>query len=116
MKIFLSDETNTDRRSGRPQISIADTLQYGLSLSPGVEPYDGLLAVSTSRELVALQIFPCLDWFWFNQFWGAGNIKEEKQRKGGRLLLRQDPPLDLSFWSFSTFLHHGIEEVEKQLL
>ena len=25
-------------------------------------------------------------------------------------------PLDLSFWSFLTFLHHGIEEVEKHLL
>ena len=30
--------------------------------------------------------------------------------------LRQDPPLDLSFWSFLTFLHHGIEEVERHLL
>ena len=29
--------------------------------------------------------------------------------------LRQDP-LDLSFWSFLTFLHHGIEEVETHLL
>ena len=29
--------------------------------------------------------------------------------------LRQDP-LDLSFWSFLTFLHHGIEEVERHLL
>ena len=36
----------------------------------------------------------------------------------------QDPPpppraracLDLSFWSFLTFLHHGIEEVERHLL
>ena len=26
------------------------------------------------------------------------------------------PPLDLSFWSFLTFLHHGIEEVEMHLL
>ena len=25
-------------------------------------------------------------------------------------------PLDLSFWSFLTFLHHGIEEVERHLL
>ena len=30
-------------------------------------------------------------------------------------LLRQDH-LDLSFWSFLTFLHHGIEEVERHLL
>ena len=30
--------------------------------------------------------------------------------------LRQDPPLDLSFWSCLTFLHHGIEEVERHLL
>ena len=29
--------------------------------------------------------------------------------------LRQDP-LDLSFWSFLTFLHHGIEEVKRHLL
>ena len=29
--------------------------------------------------------------------------------------LRQDP-LDLSFWSFLTFLRHGIEEVERHLL
>ena len=26
------------------------------------------------------------------------------------------PPLDLSFWSFLTFLHHGIEEVERHFL
>ena len=32
-----------------------------------------------------------------------------------KLFLRQDP-LDLSFWSFLTFLHHGIEEVERHLL
>ena len=25
-------------------------------------------------------------------------------------------PLDLSFWSFLTFLHHGMEEVERYLL
>ena len=25
-------------------------------------------------------------------------------------------PLDLSFWSFLTFLHHGIEEVKRHLL
>ena len=32
-------------------------------------------------------------------------------------VLRQDPPpLDLGFWSFLTFLHRGIEEVEKHLL
>ena len=26
------------------------------------------------------------------------------------------PPLDLSFWTFLTFLHHGIEEVKRHLL
>ena len=30
--------------------------------------------------------------------------------------LRQDPLLDLSFWSFLTFLHHGIEKVKRHLL
>ena len=34
----------------------------------------------------------------------------------GVLLKAGPPPLDLSFWSFLTFLHHGIEEVERQLL
>ena len=29
--------------------------------------------------------------------------------------LKAGPPLDLSFWSFLTFLHHGIEEVERHL-
>ena len=29
--------------------------------------------------------------------------------------LRQDP-LDLRFWSFLTFLHHGIEKVKRHLL
>ena len=33
----------------------------------------------------------------------------------GGMVLRQDP-LDLSFWSFLTFLHHGIEEVDRHLL
>ena len=31
--------------------------------------------------------------------------------------LKEPPPLDLSFWSFLTFLHHGIEEVvERHIL
>ena len=30
--------------------------------------------------------------------------------------VKAGPPLDLSFWSFLTFLHHGIEEVERHLL
>ena len=30
--------------------------------------------------------------------------------------LKAGPPLDLSFWSFLTFLHHGIEEAERHLL
>ena len=32
-----------------------------------------------------------------------------------KLDLRQDP-LDLSFWPFLTFLHNGIEELERHLL
>ena len=40
-------------------------------------------------------------------------LLNRKRRKS----LRQDPPpLDLSFWSFLTFLHHGIEKVERHLL
>ena len=30
--------------------------------------------------------------------------------------IKAGPHLDLSFWSFLTFLHHGIEEVERHLL
>ena len=30
--------------------------------------------------------------------------------------IKAGPPLDLSFWSFLIFLHHGIEEVERHLL
>ena len=32
------------------------------------------------------------------------------------ILIKAGPPLDLSFWSFLTFLHHGIDEVERHLL
>ena len=35
--------------------------------------------------------------------------------KEAGLDLRQDP-LDLNFWSFFTFLHHGSDEVERHLL
>ena len=54
----------------------------------------------------------------FERFGGVG-ICERGREKNGRMCvvwLRQDPPLDLSFWSFLTFLHHGIEEVERHLL
>ena len=42
--------------------------------------------------------------------------------KKGKLIGKQKasvkagPPLDLSVWSFLTFLHHGIEEVKRYLL
>ena len=36
--------------------------------------------------------------------------------KARRCPFKAGPPLDLSFWSFLTFLHHGIEEVERHLL
>ena len=35
---------------------------------------------------------------------------------GGGGELFKAGPLDLSFWSFLTFLHHSIEEVERHLL
>ena len=38
------------------------------------------------------------------------------QFKGGPASCRTPTPLDLSFWTFLTFLHHGIEEVERHLL
>ena len=45
------------------------------------------------------------------------NKKERKKEKGElKSALKAGPPLDLSFWSFLTFLHHGIEKVERHLL
>ena len=32
------------------------------------------------------------------------------------ITIKAGPPLDLSFWSFLTFLHHGIEEIKRLLL
>ena len=45
----------------------------------------------------------------------------EKSEKPCSLILKlsihlKAGPLDLSFWLFLTFLHHGIEEVERHLL
>ena len=42
-------------------------------------------------------------------------FKKGKSHVARDTVLRQDP-LDLSFWSFLTFLHHSIEEVERHLL
>ena len=46
-------------------------------------------------------------------------FKTEKLKKDvctWKEALRQDPPLDFSFWSFLTCLHHGIGKVERHLL
>ena len=52
-----------------------------------------------------------------NGHWKVWSIKKKKKPMKPHCKLRQDPPpLDLSFWSFLTFLHHGIEEVERHLL
>ena len=37
-----------------------------------------------------------------------GAVRRDMELKAG--------PLDLSFWSFLTCLHHGIEDVERHLL
>ena len=46
------------------------------------------------------------------------NLKEANCMTDFRkeMLKAGPPPLDLSFWSFLTFLHHGIEKVERHLL
>ena len=52
----------------------------------------------------------CLpDWRWLND---SGSHHQVVTWSA----IAQDPPLDLSFWSFLTFLHHSIEEVERHLL
>ena len=40
------------------------------------------------------------------------NIPSKKFRR----TVKAGPPLDFSFWSFLTFLHNGIEDVERHLL
>ena len=55
---------------------------------------------------------------WSSDFQGLFLVKIRKMAQGSIDLSTLDPPppLDLSFWSFLTFLHHGIEEVERHLL
>ena len=48
--------------------------------------------------------------------WQAANFNSENVSSNRGIKAGPPPPLDLSFWSFSTFLHHGIEEVERHLL
>ena len=38
-------------------------------------------------------------------------VKKNLTCNGWSLPKRQQDPLDLSFWSFLTFLHHGIDKV-----
>ena len=52
----------------------------------------------------------------FPSVWRKGLWEKMKEYGIDGKFLRQDPPLDLSFWSFLTFLHHGIEEVERHIL
>ena len=49
---------------------------------------------------------------------GAKKSKMAKNsnQEGWGSCSRQDPPLELSFWSFLTFLYHGIEKIERHLL
>ena len=59
---------------------------------------------------------------WLKQTWRQELLSQKERRKKlfpflsvENFNLRQDP-LDLSFWSFFTFLHHGIEEIARHLL
>ena len=49
---------------------------------------------------------------------GAKKSKMTKNSNQGGFCLKAGPPppLDLSFWSVLTILHHGIEKVERHLL
>ena len=42
----------------------------------------------------------------------------EKKKLGNffQKCVKAEPLLDLSFWPFLTFLHHGIEKIERHLL
>ena len=56
-----------------------------------------------------------------NYYWVTANtaVTVSPNKVGNAIddwLLLPPPPLDLSFWSYLTFLHHGIEEVERYLL
>ena len=52
----------------------------------------------------------------FNESLETGEIPSDFKVGNIIPIFKAGPPLDLSFWSFLTFLHHGIEEVERHLL
>ena len=81
------------------------------------EKFDSIFAsIATAHKAAA----------WFQVMWLTTLINElghslmknnEKNMLPGQALMRlREDPLDLSFWSFLTFLHHGIEEVKRHLL
>ena len=75
------------------------------------------LLVRVGKETIACQKSENQNYckyYWEKSMPGWSNLEcgTVKGLVGG---LRQDP-LDLSFWSFLTFLHHGIEKVERHLL
>ena len=43
-------------------------------------------------------------------------FKGQRKKESGNRKIKAGPPLDLSFWSFLTFLHYGIEQVKRHLL
>ena len=48
---------------------------------------------------------------------GHGQVYDFVSGCNSEEILKAGPrPLDLSFWSFWSFLHHGIDEVERYLL
>ena len=67
-----------------------------------------------SIDLPFLLRNPIYNLTWFVSFLN-GAYAEFLNSNGAHIYLRQ-APLGLSFWSFLTFLHHDIEEVERHLL
>ena len=69
------------------------------------------------KNIFALRLCsPSFEWHEPRDEWSKTQGKWSNPAQSYFVLPIEKPPLDLSFWSFSTLLHHGIEEVERHLL
>ena len=64
------------------------------------------------HSIIRLQIYPQIGFVLWSVAGVFGHVSVIFQHG----YIKAGPPLDLSFWSFLTFLHHGIEKVARHLL
>ena len=94
-------------------VFLDDILIFNRTWSDHLKHLDEILSALENQELYC-KLSKCEFALLVVKFLGhvqTGNSLEPDPDK-----LKAGPPLDLSFWSSLTFLHHGIEEVERHLL